>query len=204
MKQLPENCVDAIVTDIPYGEVNRKSNGLRCLDKGLADIETVSSLDMSIEFCRISRGSIYVFCGAKHINEIREIFICNELSTRFIVWEKTNPSPMNGEHIWLSSIEWCVFGKKQGATYNGFCRSVVLRHPSGKSNIHKTEKPISLMKDLIVTSTNKDDIILDPFAGSGTTLVAAKELGRQFLGFEIEPKYVEIAQRRLAQEVFAF
>ncbi len=70
----------------------------------------------------------------------------------------------------------------------------------GYSFGHPATFKIELPKDHIYSWSNDGDLILDPFAGSGTTLVAAKELGRRFLGFEIEPKYVEIAKMRLGQE----
>jgi site-specific DNA-methyltransferase (adenine-specific) len=76
--------------------------------------------------------------------------------------------------------------------------------PPSKRNGHPCEKPINLMKHIIGISTKSTDTILDPFMGSGTTLVAAKELGRKAIGIEIEEKYAEIAAQRLSQEVFSF
>jgi len=64
-------------------------------------------------------------------------------------------------------------------------------------NIHPTCKPIKLMSYLIVLGSRENDIILDPFAGSGTTLIAAKKTGRKYLGFEISPEYCEIARKRI-------
>ena len=67
------------------------------------------------------------------------------------------------------------------------------------NNLHPTEKPVDLIKTLI--GSNIGDLILDPFLGSGTTAVAAKQLGRNFIGIEISEKYVKIAKERLRQEV---
>ena len=69
---------------------------------------------------------------------------------------------------------------------------------------HPTEKPVELMSIAIQLFTNPDDLVIDPFMGHGTTLVAAKNLGRKAIGIEIEERYVEIACRRLEQEVFDF
>jgi len=68
---------------------------------------------------------------------------------------------------------------------------------SGEGGLHPNQKPMRLMKALIELTTAKGHVILDPFAGSGTTLAAAKELGRHFLGFERDPSYVEAIRKRL-------
>ena len=62
---------------------------------------------------------------------------------------------------------------------------------------HPTQKPLDLLRRIIRASTNEGDLILDPFMGSGTTGVAAVELGRRFVGIELEPEYVDLAKRRL-------
>jgi site-specific DNA-methyltransferase (adenine-specific)/modification methylase len=69
----------------------------------------------------------------------------------------------------------------------------------GKDNraIHPTQKPEELLKRIIVASSNKGDVVLDPFLGSGTTAYMAKKLGRKWIGIEKEPKYVEVAKIRM-------
>ena len=124
---------------------------------------------------------------------------CN-LSTRLLIWEKTNPSPMNGDKIWLSGIECCVFGKKSGATFNEFCKNVVFRYPSGERNIHPTQKPVTLIRRLILASSNEQDTILDPFMGSGTTAIACIKEHRHFIGFEMNNEYFDKAVRRIKAE----
>lgn len=192
---------DLLLTDPPYGAVNRKSNGLRVLDKGIADV----AFDGQCELIgKIKAKSAYVFCGTEQISEIRKMFADLGRSTRLCIWEKTNPSPMNGEHLWLSSVEACVYAKEEGACFNAHCESPVWRGPTVITTKHPTEKPEWLFKRLIITSTNSSGTVLDPFAGSGTTGRSAKDLNRNATLIEIEERYCEIAAKRMGQEVFQF
>lgn len=202
MRSIPDGSVDAVVTDIPYDEANRDSNGLRNLDKQAADVLTFGLAAFLQEIDRVCRGSFYVFCGFQQLSEVDRYFRQNGISRRCIVWEKTNPSPMNGQRIWLSGVELCVYGKKPRATYNAFCRNTVLRYPNGASKVHPTEKSLPLMTDLVLTSTNERDVILDPCMGSGTTGVACVNTGRNFIGIERDVGYYQIATERIqkAQE----
>jgi DNA modification methylase len=200
MRDMPDNSVDLVLTDIPYGEVNRAGNGLRSLNKADADVCNFDIYPMSHSLARITEGSIYVFCGVNQISGIRKSLVNCGYSTRNGFWWKTNPSPMNGQHIWLSAIENCVFGKHNQATFNRHCEPPVWRYPSGTSKVHPTQKPLSLMEYLIESSSNEGDLIFDPFCGSGTTCVAAKRLGRRYIGIDISPEYCEIARKRLEAE----
>lgn len=200
MKDIPDGSIDLILTDIPYSEVNREHGTLRVLDKGAADIETFD-LNTFLEQCfRVCKGVFYIFCGIEQLSLIRRFFRERGLLTRNCVWEKTNPSPMNGEHVWLSSIENCIYAKKAGAVHNEFCKSVVWRYPCGSSKIHPTQKPLNLFCRLINASTNQGMIVLDPCIGSGTTAMAAIKTGRNYIGYEIDPEYYSIAQQRIARE----
>jgi site-specific DNA-methyltransferase (adenine-specific) len=196
-KQIDDKSVHLILTDIPYAEVNRESNGLRNLNKEDADILTFD-LDSFLNECnRVCNGSIYIFCGTEQVSLIRKKFVGFGLSTRHCIWEKTNPSPMNGEYIWLSSIENCIFGKNPGALFNEHCRGAVWRHPSGRSKIHPTEKPLKLFEYLIQVSSEQHSVVLDPCMGSGTTCLAAKNQNRKFIGFERKKEYYEQALKRI-------
>ena len=75
--------------------------------------------------------------------------------------------------------------------------SSVWQYPPAKANGHATPKPVKLMQRIIETTTNIGDVVLEPFAGSGTTLVAAKKLGRRWIGIEIDERYCEIARNRV-------
>ena len=200
MKKMEKKSIDLLLTDIPYNEVNRKSNGLRNLDKKDADGAEFNLEEALNEFMRVTKGSIYVFCGIEQVSFIKKTFRENGLSTRLVIWEKTNPSPMNGDKVWLSSVECCVFGKFPKATFNEHCKSSVLRFSCGKSKVHPTEKPIKLFSKIVEVSSNEGDIVFDPFMGSGTAGVAALDLNRKFIGCELNEEYFNIAKNRIEEE----
>lgn len=191
--------VDLTLTDIPYGEVNRKSNGLRNLNKDKADIITFDLIELVNMLCNVTKGSIYIFCGTEQVSDIRKTMVQNKMSTRLCIWEKTNPSPMNGDKIWLSGIECCVYGKFPKATFNEYCKNTVFRFPCGRNKLHPTQKPIELFEKLILASSNEGDTVLDPFMGSGTTGVACKNTNRNFIGIEKDTNYFNIAKNRIEE-----
>jgi len=199
MRKLSDLSIDMLLTDIPYGIGNKKSHGLRILDKGKADIVTFD-LGIFVDECiRLTKGSIYIFCWVTQISYIAQKFIDKGLIIRQGIWEKTNPSPMNGQHIWLSSLENCMFARKKKATFNQHCKSSVWRFPTKRSKLHPTEKPQKLLEYLIQSSSNEQDTILDPCAGSGSTGVACRNLGRKFILIEKEQEYCELMSQRLQQ-----
>lgn len=199
MKDIPDKSIDFILTDIPYGEVNRESNGLRKLDKEKADIMTFDLISFLEQTYRITNNSICIFCGREQFSDIYKFFAQKNGTVRPIVWEKTNPSPMNGQYIYLSGVEFAVWFKKRGGkgTFNAHCKNVVLRHPNGKSKLHPTEKNHELLKELILDNTNPGDIVFDPCCGSGSHLLVANNLGRNAIGFELDEHYFQIAKERL-------
>jgi site-specific DNA-methyltransferase (adenine-specific) len=199
-QKLKNGEVSLTLTDIPYDEVNRESGGLRNLNKGVADIITFPLDDFIDEVVRVTSGSIYIFCGSGQISYIRNRLIENhKLSVRHCIWEKSNPSPMNGHNLWLSSIENCVFAKKPGAVFyeDPKRRSSVWKNPTEHYKDHPTPKPVELMKRLILASSVSGDIVLDPCMGSGAIGVAAKICGRNFIGIEMNKKYFENAKKRI-------
>jgi site-specific DNA-methyltransferase (adenine-specific) len=193
------DAVDLVLTDIPYGEVNRADNGLRNLDKGRAD-EVTFDLEEFISEILWYAKSFYIFCGTEQVSLIRHLMVIHELSTRLCIWEKTNPSPMNGEHLWLSSIECCVFGKKSRAIFHPKCESPVFRFPVARNQVHPTQKPTALFQKLILSSSEEFQTVLDPCLGSGTSAYLCERLNRNWVGIEKEEKYCEIAAKRIENE----
>lgn len=200
MGGVTNNAIDCVLTDIPYNECSREDNGLRNLDKSKADIGDFDLKELTSLLCDKTKGSIYMFCGINQISEIRKTMTAKGLSTRVLVWEKTNPSPMNGGVIWLSGVELCMFGKKKGATFNYHCKNTVLHYPCGSGNVHPTQKPVDMFRELILASTKEGDVVLDPFIGSGTTAIAAIREKRHFIGMELNKEYYDIACKRIKEE----
>ena len=200
---MEDDSVTLTLTDIPYDEVNRKSGGLRNLDKRHADIITFSLNDFIDEVVRITSGSVYIFCGSVQVSDIREKLIDHGLSVRHCVWEKSNPSPMNGQHMWLSSIENCVYARKKGAYFDirERCKSAVWKCPTEKYKGHPTPKPVELMERLIQASSQPEDIVFDPCMGSGAVGIAAKRTRRNFIGVELNEKYYKITQERINKAI---
>ena len=189
------------MTDIPYGEVNRNSNGLRNLDKEAADILTFDIQKFLSELYRITSSTIIIFCGKEQISELHKFFSDkqkkNQGTVRQLIWKKTNPSPMNGQHIYLSGIENAIWFKKRGGTFNAKCKNTVFEYPCGRSKLHPTEKNHELLKELILDNSNEDDIVFDPCSGSGSHLLVAKENNRKFIGSELNKKWFKIAEERI-------
>ena len=200
MKSMLSESVVFTLTDIPYNAVNRSSNWLRNLDKEEADIITFDLNEFLEEVYRITSNSIVIFCGKEQFSNIYEYFASKKGTVRPIIWEKSNPSPMNGQHIYLSGVEFAVWFKKSGAkTFNAHCKNTVFKYPNGRSKLHPTEKNHELLKQLILDNSNEDDLIFDPCMGSGSHLLVAKNLNRKYLGVELSEKYFNIAKKRIEE-----
>jgi len=202
MPTLEDNSVDFTLTDIPYDAVNRSDNGLRQLDKGNADIINFNISKFLEEIYRISSNSMVAFCGKEQFSEIYSFFAEKKGTVRPIVWEKSNPSPMNGQYVYLSGVEMAVWFKKKGAkTFNAHCKNSVFKFPNGSSKFHPTEKNHKLLKAIILDNTNEGDLVFDPCMGSGSHLMVAKELNRNHSGVELNPDFFKIAKGRIEEAV---
>jgi DNA modification methylase len=114
----------------------------------------------------------------------------------YIIWDKRGYLP--DVPFCDTEFAWTSFTNRMSKRYivinHGF-----IRDSKDERNGHPTQKPTELMTKIICDFTNPSDLILDPFMGSGTTGVAAVQLGRKFIGIEIDPGYFEIAKKRIEQ-----
>lgn len=123
------------------------------------------------------------------------------------IWHKTNPMPRNMNLHFINSTEswvYFVYGSKTGKFNNkgkaihDYVETSVINNGEKKHGKHPTQKPVKLMEHYIELLTDKGDMVLDPFMGSGSTGVAAMNLGRQFYGIELSEEYYKVASLRIA------
>lgn len=119
-----------------------------------------------------------------------------------ITWHKTNPCPtMN--NTYANDTEYCVFARSKNVKIYGnyHTKKKYYVTPTNKADKklykHPTIKPLEIIKNFIINSSNENDNVLDCFMGSGTTGVACKELNRNFYGVELDKEYFEIAKKRI-------
>ncbi len=213
MKNIPDKSIDLIVTDPPYLIENTKAGGKSKLAKSIQNMNDeiennnlTRGFDIIVldEFVRVMKNiNLYVWCNHKQIPMYIDYFV-NKLNCSFdiLIWNKTNAMPLFNNK-YLTDKEYCLYFRK-----GGYCNpsnyeqaKTVFYQPINskdkKQYGHPTIKPLNIIKNLILNSSYEGDIILDPFMGSGTTPVACVETNRHYIGFELEPKYFDIACKRL-------
>ena len=206
--------VDAIITDIPYQisvdnnfKTMKDRTGRNGIDFGEWDKEfDCSSLGIFSKILK-PNGSIVLFHSFEQYADVKKTFEDNGLECKDrIIWEKTNPMPRNRDRRYISNCEmgsWYVM-KKAKWTFNRQdekYQKMIFRYPSesggGFKRYHPTQKNLELMKEIVAIHTNENDIVFDPFAGSGSTGVACKLLNRNFIGCEIDKNYAKIIEERI-------
>lgn len=122
-----------------------------------------------------------------------------------IVWDRMVHGMGDLKSTFAPRYDTCIFATKGSYAFpNGRPADVIQsQRLNGADLLHPNEKPLDLMRRLIESTTKLNDLILDPFMGSGTTCVAALQTGRRYIGVEISPQHYETAQRRLYETAFA-
>ena len=207
--------VNHIITDPPYN-ISKKNNfstmknprqgvNFGAWDNNFALLEWIEKFSKILD----KNGSFIVFCSYKFISDIcRTCEISNLEVKDILVWQKNNPMPRNTNRRYVQDMEFALWAVKKGAkwTFNKPDNSPYLRSlykfpvVAGKEKTtHPTQKSLALMSEIIRIHTNPNDIILDPFMGSGTTGVAAVLEDRRFMGIEKDEDYFKIAKSRLEE-----
>lgn len=205
-EDLPKNGVDLTLTDISGEELDTKTIDILAamgatMDKALSDNLIFNLNEFLNEIYRVTRGTIIIFCGRSQLSTIFDFFLEKQHkekgTVRQIVWQKTNPAPFNGKHIYLSGVENAIWFKKRGAVFNGEFKNTVFAYPEDNgSKYHWAEKSHGLIKELILDNSNEGDIVFDPCAGAGGNLIVAKENNRKYVGCEIINPYWRTMRKR--------
>lgn len=225
--QAPEGSVDMIFADPPYflsnGGMTCRSGRRAKVDKGEWDKSRGADLNHQFNLEWLKRcqsvlkpnGSIWV-TGTQHV--IFSVgFAMQQLGFKLlntIAWEKPNPPPNLSCRYFTHSTETVVWAARDTGSKHTFHYKLMRQLNGGRQmkavwrigaprasektfGKHPTQKPVALLERCILASTNRGDLVLDPFAGSGTTAIAALKLGRRFIGVDLDLPSVELAARRL-------
>jgi site-specific DNA-methyltransferase (adenine-specific) len=215
--------VDHVIADPPYSrhvhsadrhlrlpDATVRSRKLRTVDLGFTHLDATTRRGLARECARLVRGWAIIFQDFESVNAMRRsLEAAGMRHWRIGAWDKMGTGapqfngcgPANwGEAIEIahskSKMSWEAGGKR------GVWRHITEIHRNGSSSlrVHTTQKPIALMLEIVSDFTLEDELVLDPFAGSGTTGVACVRLGRRFIGIEKNEKYAKIARDRIAAE----
>lgn len=212
MKGLKDECIDLIITDPPYKITRRGNTGTSGgMFKGELSMKgkifknnDITPKDYIPELYRILKSGSHCYIMTNHVN-LQEILNtatnCGFHFIKSLIWNKGNKIM---SQYYMNQFEYILFFRKGKAKRINHCgTSDILDIPNKKikdengKNLHDTEKPIDLMKILVNNSSNERDIVLDPFCGIGSTVIASKILNRQYIGVEIDTKYFNITKDRL-------
>ena len=210
MKNISDNSIDCIVTDPPYkcisgGKPHNKGQPSGILSKNDGKIFENNDIEPEKWFPELyrvlrSEGQCYIMTNTinleKYLTIARE---CRFGLHNVLVWKKNNATP---SRWYMKNGEYTLFLRKGKAkTINNVGSKTIHEFDNIIGNkIHPTEKPVELMKYYIENSTYENDIVLDPFMGSGSTGVACVNTNRNFIGIELDEKYFKIAKERIKNQ----
>ena len=211
IKKIPDKSIDCIYVDVPYlyfqGGEGKSELGKRAMKKrqSLINLNIENGFDYGIldQFVRtMKKINIFIWCSKNQLYDVMNYFKKYDCNFEQLVWCKTNPQPTTN-NIWLPDLEYCLYFREKSVPLNdGYeLKSKWYTSPINKKDKdlfhHPTIKPLELVKRHLLHTTQENDIVADFFLGSGTTCVAAKELNRRYIGFEIDKEYYKIAKDRL-------
>jgi site-specific DNA-methyltransferase (adenine-specific) len=201
---LLDDSIDLLLFDPPYG-VNYKSLSKSMAKTTIANDgpEAYSLLDkaLAIAFKKLKLNShIYIFTNWQAFAPMAEVVRKHFILKNVLVWVKNNTTRGDLKGNYGYQHEMVLYAHKGRRYLNGRRDGNVLvfNRVGTKARSHPTEKPVSLLEYLILKSTNEGETVLDMFAGVGSTCVAAKNLGRNYIGIELEKVWCDIARERLA------
>ena len=207
MKEIESGSVDLVLTDPPYN-IARANNfntmGRAGIDFGEWDkgADLFSYIDECYRVLH-KNGSFIVFNDWKNLGDISKYAESLGFVTKDMIrLEKSNPMPRNRDRRYITDYECAIWFTMPKAKWVFNRQDDKYQRPkfvkSIDKGLHPTQKSLSLMEDLLKIHSNVGQVVADPFMGSGTTGVAAKNLNRNFIGIELDQGYFDIAQERIS------
>lgn len=203
---------DAVITDPPYN-ISRDNNfsQMNSVRVGMDFGEWDKDFDITAFIYKLPKilkenANVVIFNAWENLKDIKVACEkCNIYIKRCLVLNKSNPAPFNKDRMFVNDVEfalWGVYnskGKPTGWTFNrqNALEKCVIDTQVQSSELHPTMKDEKVIEHLIEVLTNKNDLVLDCFMGSGTTGRVCKKYGRKFVGIEIDEKYFKIAKERI-------
>ena len=203
---IPDKSIDLVLTDPPYFLPAKHYETRRNFARSLGDLSILEYFfDATLKDCiRLLKGIgyLYLFCDGQSYPVFYVKLYSLVKALRPLIWDKM--TSING-YSWRHQHELIIFAEMPEAQPVKTGDGDILRYRAEPidDRKHPSQKPEDLISALLSKSLFESGIVLDPFLGSGTTLVCAKKLGRKAIGVEIEEKYCEIAAKRLSQSVMA-
>lgn len=209
LADISDQAVDCVITDPPYSDrthAQAKSNKGRGHGVKAVTFASMSEADLTsvlTECGRVTRRWVISTLDYRHAFHVDQTPPPGLRTLRIGVWVKPNPMPQISADRPGQGWEAIAFMHRKDAkpTWHGGGRAGVWTFPVEQGQGHPTAKPLAMVGDWVRLFTNPGDVILDPFAGSGTTLRASLDNGRRAIGVELEERYCEVIARRLAQGV---
>ena len=217
LKDVEDSSVDLILTDPPYN-IGKYSTGdimlpgRSSLNNGIGewDLADFRPEDWCDEFIRVLKptGNLFIFTTYNQIGRWHACLDHRFDTTQFMIWHKTNPAPKIFKAGFLNSCEMIFCCWNKGHTWNflsqkemhNFIESPICMVPERiRDPKHPAQKPVAILKKILKIASNEGDLILDPFMGVGSTGVAAMEMGRRFIGMELDRAYFTAASRRMRE-----
>lgn len=212
LNAMPERSVTAVFTDPPYTErthgmakTNKgKGYGVKALD--FDPLTDAALRDLLSECGRVTSGWVICTLAYQHAFQFDAEPPVGLRCLRLGVWVKTNPMPQISADRPGQGWESIAYMHRADVApaWNGGGRHGNYVLPVKQGEGHPTSKPLAMVADWVEKFTSPGDLILDPFAGGGTTLRAAADLGRRAIGVELEERYCEVTAKRLSQGVLNF
>jgi len=202
MKRIPDESIDVVVTDPPYGiKLTPQRKGGKFKNTVVKNDDNLDWLpELSNELYRVlkNNAACYVFCNWQSYDIFKQAFEKKFTIKNCIVWNKDWFGMGNN---WRPNHEFILLATKGNFKTKSKNKSNILTHRRLHSSkmLHSCEKPLPLLEELIVESCNENDLILDCYCGSASTIEACLNTNRKFIGIEIDEDYFKIAKKRIAE-----